>query len=52
VSVAWVLRHPAVTGAIVGARSAAQVDGFAAAGRLHLAPEDVAELDAFLAENP
>ena len=41
VSVAWVLRHPAVTGAIVGARGPAQVDGFADAASLRLGPEDV-----------
>jgi aryl-alcohol dehydrogenase-like predicted oxidoreductase len=52
VSVAWVLRHPAVTGAIVGARSPAQVDGFARAGALDLRPDDVREIEAFLAANP
>ena len=33
VAIAWTLRQPAVTGAIVGFRSARQVDGLAAAGR-------------------
>jgi aryl-alcohol dehydrogenase-like predicted oxidoreductase len=52
VAIAWVLRHPAVTGAIVGARSAAQVDGFARAGTLELTAGDVGELEAFLTANP
>jgi len=40
VAVAWVLRHPAVTGAIVGARRPAQVDEFIAAPAVHLSPEE------------
>lgn len=52
VAVAWVLRHPAVTGAIVGARSPAQVDGFARAGELSLAEGDAGEIERFLAEHP
>ena len=47
-AVAWVLRHPAVTGAIVGARSAAQVDGFLGAMTFRLDDEDLAEIDAAL----
>jgi aryl-alcohol dehydrogenase-like predicted oxidoreductase len=41
VAVAWTLRHPAVTGAIVGARNPAQVDGLAAAAGLRLSPADL-----------
>jgi aryl-alcohol dehydrogenase-like predicted oxidoreductase len=52
VSIAWVLRHPAVTGAIVGARSAAHVDGFAAAADLRLTGEDVGDIEAFLEAQP
>jgi aryl-alcohol dehydrogenase-like predicted oxidoreductase len=52
VSVAWTLLHPAVTGAIVGARSAEQVDGFVAAGDLALTNEDVGEIERFLLEHP
>ncbi|WP_242343293.1 aldo/keto reductase [Anaeromyxobacter terrae] len=52
VSVAWTLLHPAVTGAIVGARSAEQVDGFIAAADLALTNEDVGEIERFLLENP
>ena len=52
VAVAWTLLHPAVTGAIVGARSAEQVDGFVAAGDLALTNEDVGEIERFLLEHP
>lgn len=48
VAVAWVLRHPAVTGAIVGARSAAQVDGFVGAMGLSLGDDDLGEIEAAL----
>jgi aryl-alcohol dehydrogenase-like predicted oxidoreductase len=44
VAVAWVLHHPAVTGAIVGARSAAQVDGFIGAMDFRLSEEEMARI--------
>jgi aryl-alcohol dehydrogenase-like predicted oxidoreductase len=44
VAIAWVLRNPAITGAIVGARNAKQVEGIAGAGELTLSPVDVEEL--------
>ncbi len=47
VAIAWVLRHPAVTGAIVGARSAEQVDGFIGAGALRLPSETLRDIEAF-----
>ena len=46
VAVAWTLTWTGVTGAIVGARRADQVDGWLPAGSLHLAPEDLAEIAA------
>ena len=46
VAVAWTLRHPAVTAAIVGARRREQVDDVAAAARLLLRPSDLAEIEA------
>ena len=52
VAVAWTLRHPAVTAAIVGARSAPQVDGFVAAGDLGLSDDEAREVEGFLATNP
>ncbi len=44
VAVAWTLAWPGVTGAIVGARSPEQVDGWIAAGQLELGPEDLDEI--------
>jgi len=52
IALAWVLRRPEVTGAIVGARRPAQVDGLAKALELRLSPEEVAEIDRFLAGGP
>jgi aryl-alcohol dehydrogenase-like predicted oxidoreductase len=45
VAVAWVLRNPAVTAAIVGARSPQQVEQNVGAADLHLSDEDVAEIE-------
>jgi aryl-alcohol dehydrogenase-like predicted oxidoreductase len=44
VALAWTLRNPAVTGAIVGARNASQVQGVMRAASLQLTPGDIAEL--------
>jgi aryl-alcohol dehydrogenase-like predicted oxidoreductase len=46
VAVAWTLAWPAVTAAIVGARSPAQVDGWLDAATLRLTPEDLQEIAA------
>ena len=46
VAVAWTLAWPGVTGAIVGARSPEQVDGWIAAASLRLEPADLAEIRA------
>ena len=45
VAIAWTLRHPAVTGAIVGARRPEQVDGIIGAGEFRLAPTEIAEIE-------
>ena len=45
VAIAWVLRHPAITGAIVGARNAKQVEGIMRAGELKLTAEEIAEIE-------
>jgi aryl-alcohol dehydrogenase-like predicted oxidoreductase len=45
VAVAWVLRNPAVTAAIVGARSPQQVEQNVGAAELHLTDDDVAEIE-------
>jgi aryl-alcohol dehydrogenase-like predicted oxidoreductase len=44
VAVAWTLACPGVTGAIVGARSPEQVDGWIAAGSLDLEPSDLEQI--------
>jgi aryl-alcohol dehydrogenase-like predicted oxidoreductase len=46
VAVAWTLAWPGVTGAIVGARAPAQVDGWLPAANLQLVPEDLVEIAA------
>jgi aryl-alcohol dehydrogenase-like predicted oxidoreductase len=45
VAVAWVLRNPAVTAAIVGARSPQQVEQNVGAADLHLTDQDIAEIE-------
>jgi len=49
-AIAWVLRRPEVTSAIVGARKPSHIEGTVAAGDWELDPEDVAEIDALLAD--
>jgi len=49
VAVAWVLRHPVVTGAIVGARRPGQIKGVVGAADFRLRPKDVGEIAAFFA---
>ncbi|MCI4355068.1 MAG: aldo/keto reductase, partial [Thermoplasmata archaeon] len=44
VAIAWTLACPGVTGAIVGARSPVQVDGWIAAGSLDLDAADLAQI--------
>ncbi|MGO9325815.1 MAG: aldo/keto reductase [Terracidiphilus sp.] len=48
VAVAWVLHNPAITGAIVGGRSAKQVEETAAALTFRLTEEEFAKIVAFL----
>jgi aryl-alcohol dehydrogenase-like predicted oxidoreductase len=49
VAIAWTLGHPAVTAAIVGMRSAKQVDGVIGAAQLRLSAEEIAEIEKFRA---
>jgi aryl-alcohol dehydrogenase-like predicted oxidoreductase len=51
VAVAWALHHPAITGAIVGARSAEQVDGFFGAMDFHLSEEEIHRIASELPES-
>jgi aryl-alcohol dehydrogenase-like predicted oxidoreductase len=45
VAIAWTLRNPAVTGAITGVRSAAQVSGIAGAADVRLSVDEVLEIE-------
>jgi aryl-alcohol dehydrogenase-like predicted oxidoreductase len=47
-AIAWVLRNPAVTGAIVGVRRADQVAGVIGAAEWRLSESEAAEIDKFL----
>jgi aryl-alcohol dehydrogenase-like predicted oxidoreductase len=51
VAVAWTLHHPAVTGSIVGARSADQVDGFVGAMDFRLSENEVGRIAGELPES-
>jgi aryl-alcohol dehydrogenase-like predicted oxidoreductase len=46
VAIAWTLKNPAVTAAIVGMRTPEQVHGVVGAADLTLSPEEVAEIEA------
>jgi aryl-alcohol dehydrogenase-like predicted oxidoreductase len=50
-AIAWVLRRPELTSAIVGARRASQIKETAPAGDWTLPAEDAAEINALLAEH-
>ncbi len=49
VAITWTLRNPCVTGAIVGARNAKQVEGVMSAGDFHLNAEEIAEIEYYSA---
>jgi aryl-alcohol dehydrogenase-like predicted oxidoreductase len=51
VAIAWTLRRPEVTGAIVGLRSPKQVDGIIGAADFRLTPGEVDEIADFLRTN-
>jgi len=48
VAIAWTLRHPAITAAIVGGRSAKQVEGIIGAAEFRLSPKEVDEIESML----
>ena len=50
VAIAWTLHNPAVTAAIVGGRSAEQVDGVLPAATFRLSEQEYAAIGAFLGE--
>ncbi|MCE9565662.1 MAG: aldo/keto reductase [Planctomycetes bacterium] len=51
-AIAWVLRHPAVTAAIVGARKPGQLKELVGAADWQLTPDEVNAIDEFLKANP
>lgn len=51
VAIAWTLRQPAVTAAIVGARSPEQVENLLPAAEFRLSDTEQAEIDEFLEKN-
>jgi aryl-alcohol dehydrogenase-like predicted oxidoreductase len=51
VAIAWTLRHPAVTAAIVGGRRPDQVDGIIGADDFRLSDDELDRIEAFLTEN-
>ncbi len=52
VAIAWTLRQPAVTAAIVGARNARQVDGIIGAATFRLQMDEITRIEDFLTANP
>jgi len=52
VAVAWTLRHPAITAAIVGGRSGIQVEGIAPALDYRLSEDEFTRINEFLVANP
>src|SRR5437588_2666079 len=52
VAVAWTLRNPAVTGAIVGSRSPAQIEEMIIASEFRLSDSEARQIETFLAEHP
>jgi aryl-alcohol dehydrogenase-like predicted oxidoreductase len=52
VAIAWTLRHPAITAAIVGARRPDQVDGVLPAATFRLSEAEAGRIETWLAEHP
>ena len=48
VAIAWTLRHPAVTAAIVGLRKPSQVDGVIGAMEFRLSDDEIQQIDSFM----
>ncbi len=52
VAIAWTLRHPAITVAIVGARRPDQIDGVLPAATFRLSEQEIARIEEFQKANP
>jgi aryl-alcohol dehydrogenase-like predicted oxidoreductase len=47
IAIAWTLKHPAITGATVGARNTKQVEELVSAVDVRLSQSEIAELETF-----
>jgi aryl-alcohol dehydrogenase-like predicted oxidoreductase len=52
VAISWTLRHPEVTGAIVGGRRPVQIEEIIGAAEFRLSESELAQIEKFLQENP
>ena len=52
VAIAWTLRDPVVTGAIVGMRSAKQAKQIVRSAEFRLSPDETFEIEEYLKANP
>ncbi len=52
VAIAWTLRDPVITGAIVGMRSAEQAKQIVRSAEFRLNPDEIGEIEAYLKANP
>ena len=52
IAIAWTLRHPAITAAIVGARRPEQIDGILPSATLRLSQQEIDRIEEFLRANP
>lgn len=52
IAIAWTLRHPAVTAAIVGLRNPGQLEGVIGAAEFRLGAEETAEIRRFMEQHP
>ena len=52
VAIAWTLKNPAVTGAIVGSRSPAQIEEIVMASEFRLSDSEARQIERFLNEHP
>jgi aryl-alcohol dehydrogenase-like predicted oxidoreductase len=50
-SIAWALRHPAVTGAIVGLRNRGQLDGVLKSAKLNIEAEDFQQIENLIVQH-
>ncbi|MBV9228408.1 MAG: aldo/keto reductase, partial [Chloroflexi bacterium] len=52
VAIAWTLRNPVVTGAIVGSRRPAQIEEIVPASELRLSESEIGQIEKFVEDHP